>query len=223
MNASVRRAALTVADSAIEGADMATVLAGGAIGAWTGYTYYPETWSSDWRLVATGAIAVIGAITVNGLTDLIFAPLRRLLAKANSTARSASAHSASQVPATLDEGLAQVIRATEDDAARRAASAAFRIGQGGFLQDEGRWRGYENGEASFYLAPGVWLHYRAEQGQYSREHSFTLLTGDGDQPVAITGIDQIRHHIAARAVGLPAAAATVTAEGADDLTGLHTV
>ncbi|MFH0246019.1 hypothetical protein ACGRHY_27215 [Streptomyces sp. HK10] len=89
---------------------------------------------SDWRLMATGAIAVIGAITVNGLTDLVFAPLRRLLAKANSTARSAPARSAPQVPATLAEGLAQVVHAAEDGAACRAASAAFRIDQDGWLR-----------------------------------------------------------------------------------------
>ncbi len=109
----------------------------------------------------------------------------------------------------------QVVVATEEDAARRAASAAFRIDDGdNFLCSQDRWRGYEDGEASFYLAPGVVLHHRADRGEY--KHHFTLLTGDGEQPVAITGMEQIRHHLAARAAGLPAVPATVDTEDADE-------
>ncbi|MFD5164444.1 hypothetical protein ACFWMJ_41510 [Streptomyces hawaiiensis] len=69
------------------------------------------------------------------------------------------------------------------------------------------------------------LHHRAERGEY--KHHFTLLTGDGEQPVAITGMEQIRHHLAARAAGLPAVPVTangdVDGDKGDDLTGTHAV
>ncbi|MFI9080950.1 hypothetical protein ACIGW8_31530 [Streptomyces sioyaensis] len=230
MNRAVRRATITVADAATEGLDMATVLIGGAIGAWAGYTYYPDTWSGDWRLAVTGAVAIVAAGAINGMADLFLTPLRRLLNKARRTTRpQASGHTAPAAPSSLDEGLAQVVAATEDDAAARAASAAWRIDQGdNFLRDESRWRGYEDGEASFFLAPSVWLHYRSEKNKYGNtEPRFTLLTGDGDQPVRITGMEKIRHQLAAHAAGLPAAPATTTEDRDqddvldDDLTGLH--
>jgi hypothetical protein len=130
MNRSVRRAAIAVADAATEGLDMTTVLIGGAIGAWAGYTYYPDTWSGDWRLVATGAVAVVAAVAINGMADLFITPLRRLISKARHTRPQTSAYTAPPAPDTLDEGLAQVVAATEDDAAHRAASAAFHIDRG---------------------------------------------------------------------------------------------
>ncbi|MFF2927164.1 hypothetical protein ACFVTP_32970 [Streptomyces celluloflavus] len=235
MNRAVRRATLAVAEAATEGLEMTTVVIGGAIGAWAGYTYYPDTWSGDWRLAAAGAAAVIAAVAFNSMADLFLVPLRRMLNKARSNqAQTATrtAPPAPPAPTTLDEGLAQVAAATETDAATRAASAAWRIDQGdNFLQNEDRWRGYEDGEASFFLAPGVWLHYRSEKNKYDHnEPHFTLLTGDGDQPVPITSVEQIRHQLAARAAGLPAV--PVTADGdvdgdkdnvLDDLTGLNVV
>ncbi|MGW1596974.1 hypothetical protein [Streptomyces sp. NPDC002343] len=215
MHASVRRATLSIAETATESLDMATVVIGGAIGAWAGYTYYPDTWSGDWRLAATGAVAVIAAIAINGVADLILAPLRRLF----STARCASSsqHVASAAPSTLEQALAQVAAATADDAARRAASAAYEIYRGeDFLRDETRWRGYEDGEATFYLAPGAVLHHHSTTDKYGPDHYFTLLTSDGDRPVTITGMEQIRHHLAARAAGLPAAPASATTEARDE-------
>ncbi|WP_331729659.1 hypothetical protein [Streptomyces platensis] len=197
-----RNVLLTVADAATEAVDMATMLIGGALGAWVGYTCYPDTWSGDWRLAATGAIAVIAAVAINDAADLILTPVRRLLAQAR------GAQPLVQAANTLDEGLAQVVDATEDDAARRAANAAWDIGKGAFLQDAARWRGYEDGTASFHLAPGVALYHHTTQGTYGTDHHFTLLTGDSEAPVTITGMEQIRHHLAARAAGLPAAPAT---------------
>lgn len=209
MNRAVRRATVAVADTVTEGLDMVTVVIGGAIGAWAGYTYSPDTWSGDWRLAFAGAVAVVAAVAVNGMADVFLAPLRRLLTKARSTRPQTTTRTAPAAPDTLDEGLAQVAAATENDAAARAASAAWRIDQGdNFLRDEDRWRGYEDGEASFFLAPGVWLHYRSEKNKYGHsEPRFTLLTGDGDQPVAITAMEQIRQHLTARAAGLPVAVA----------------
>ncbi|MFD9289607.1 hypothetical protein ACFWBV_15215 [Streptomyces sp. NPDC060030] len=215
MTATLRQTANTVANSMIEGASMASALIGGAAGAYLGYQLAPVAWSDGARIAFAGAVAVVGAVAIDGLAELVLAPMRRLMRTRSplpSTRRSAPAPAA-----TLDEALAQVVIATEEDAAHRAASAAFRIDDGdNFLRSEDRWRGYEDGEASFYLAPGVVLHHRAEGGKYGREHHFTLLTGDGEQPVAITGMEQIRHHLAARAAGLPAVPATVDTEDGDE-------
>ncbi|GAA2264692.1 hypothetical protein GCM10010232_66050 [Streptomyces amakusaensis] len=221
MTATLRQTAKTIATSAIECGGMASMLTGGAIGAYLGHHLTP-TWSHEPRILLAGATAVIGAITTDTLTELALAPLRRLL---RTRAPLSSTRPSAPVPAvTLDEALAQVVTATENDAAHRAATAAFRIDESaGFLQDENRWRGYEDGEASFYLAPGVVLHHRGEQGTYVREHRFTLLTGDSEEPVTITGIEEIRHHLAARTAGLPAVPAAGSELLDDDPTFTPTV
>ncbi|MFD8621445.1 hypothetical protein [Streptomyces sp. NPDC059513] len=229
MTATLRQTANTVANSMIESASMASALIGGSAGAYLGYQLAPAAWTDGTRILFAGAVAVVGAVAIDGLAELLIAPLRRLMRSRSPLNTRASAPAPAD---NLNDALAQVATATEDDAAHRAAGAAFRIDQGdSFLRDEDRWRGYEDGEASFYLAPGVWLHHRAELGKYGREHHFTLLTGDGEQPVVITGMEQIRHHLAARAAGLPAV--PVTADGDvdgakaddldDDLTGIHAV
>ncbi|MBB1244807.1 hypothetical protein GL263_14705 [Streptomyces durbertensis] len=228
MTAPLRQTANTVASSMIEGASMATALIGGAAGAYLGYQLAPVSWSDGARIAVAGAVAVVGAVAIDGLAELVLAPMRRLMWKNRSTAH-ISRGSAPAPAATLNEALAQVITATKADAAHRAAGAAYRIDDGdNFLRDENRWRGYEDGEASFYLAPGVVLHYRAERDEY--KHHFTLLTGDSDQPVRITGMEEIRHQLAARAAGLPAVPATRSDANGDkadvlddDLTGLHAV
>ncbi|MEU9943115.1 hypothetical protein [Streptomyces lavendulae] len=214
MTATLRQTAISVVNTMIEGASMASTLIGGAAGAYLGYQVAPAAWTDGTRILLAGAVAVIGAVAIDGLAELVLAPMRRLMRTRSplpSTRRSAPAPAA-----TLGEALAQVVTATEEDAARRAAGDAFRIDDGdNFLRDENRWRGYEDGEASFYLAPGVVLHHRAEVGKYGRKNHFTLLTGDGEQPVAITSMEQIRLHLAARAAGLPAAQATGATEDED--------
>ncbi|MFD7667770.1 hypothetical protein [Streptomyces sp. NPDC059788] len=205
MNRSARSALINLADTATEGTSMALTLLGGALGAWAGYTYYPDTWPGEWRLAFAGAVAAIAAVAVDGLADLVLNPVRRWLIQA----RRGLPRSVPNAPDSLDEGLAQVVAATENDAARRAASDAWQLDEGnGFLRDTTRWRGYENGEASCFLAPGVWLHYRTEERYGSSEPRFALLTGDSDQPVPITGLAQLRHRLAARAAGLPVASAS---------------
>lgn len=221
MTSTLRQTATKVAQSVIEGASMASTLIGGVAGAYLGYRLSSAVWSDGARIAFAGAVAVIGAVAIDGLCELVLAPLRRLMRRSPASFSRASAPAPA---ATLDEALAQVTTATEADAASRAAGAAFRIDESdNFLRDENRWRGYEDGEASFYLAPGVVLHHQAETGKYGRKNHFTLLTGNGDQPVAITGMEQIRHHLAARAAGLPAVPATSDKTDAvdDDLTGLH--
>ncbi|GHH55628.1 hypothetical protein [Streptomyces candidus] len=229
MTATLRQTANTVANSMIEGASMASALIGGAAGAYLGYQLAPAAWSDGARILFAGAVAVVGAVAIDGLAELVLAPMRRLMRRTPFHVTRASAPAPAD---NLDDALAQVATATEADAAYRAAGAAFSIDQGdNFLRDEDRWRGYEDGEASFYLAPGVWLHHRSELGTYGREHHFTLLTGDGEQPVTITGMEQIRHHLAARAAGLPAAPVTADRDIDgdkddvldDDLTGIHAV
>ncbi|WP_331747483.1 hypothetical protein OG365_40685 (plasmid) [Streptomyces sp. NBC_00853] len=212
MTATLRQTTTTVANTMIEGASTASALIGGAGGAYIGYQLAPASWSEGARLAFAGAAAVVGAIAVDGLAELLLAPLRRLMRRTPLSVTRAPA------PAnTLDEALAQVVAATEDDAANRAASASIRIDHGdNFLRNEDRWRGYENGEASFYLAPGVWLHYRSDKDKHGYgDPRFMLLTGDGEQPVVVTGVEQIRHHLAARAAGLPAVPATVETKDAD--------
>ncbi|MEV5432768.1 hypothetical protein [Streptomyces sp. NPDC052701] len=228
MRVSVHHAALTIAGAFTESLDMTTAVAGGVIGAWAGYTHSPATWSHDRRLTAAGATALIGAVTVNGLADLVIAPMRQRLAKTHRVMPHSTGLDALPAPTTLDEGLAQVAAAAAEDAAHRAALAAYEIDRGeGFLRDERRWHGYENGEASFHLAPGVVLHYHSIQDRYGRGHHFTLLTGDTDEPVTVTSLEQIRHHLATRAAGLPLAqpAAADSARDTtetDGLTGPHT-
>ncbi|WP_331762294.1 hypothetical protein OG524_36580 (plasmid) [Streptomyces sp. NBC_01520] len=216
MTATLRQTANTVANSMIEGASMATALIGGATGAYLGYELTPSAWTDGARIAFAGAVAIVGAVAIDGLAELVLAPMRRLM-RSHSPLR--ATHASAPDPAdTLNEALIQVATATEADAAHRAAGAAFRIDQGqNFLRDEDRWRGYEDGEASYYLAPGVWLHHRIEQTQYSRENHFTLLTADGDRPVTITSIDEIRHQLAARAAGLPAVPATADVDKDDVL------
>ncbi|MFE2529312.1 hypothetical protein ACFXEL_34370 [Streptomyces sp. NPDC059382] len=175
MTATLRQTATSVANTMIEGVSMTSALIGVATGAYLGYQLAPAAWSDDSRIAFAGAVAVVGALTIDGLAELVLAPLRRLMRTRTllpSTRRSAPAPAA-----TLDEALAQVTAATEEDAAHRAASAAIRIDESdNFLGDANRWRGYEDGEATFYLAPGVVLHHRAERSEY--KHHFTLLTGD---------------------------------------------
>ncbi|MFD8288052.1 hypothetical protein ACFV2B_07430 [Streptomyces lavendulae] len=224
MTATLRQSANSVAHTMIEGVSMTSALIGGAGGAYLGYQLTPVAWSDDSRIAFAGAVAVVGALAIDGLAELVLAPLRRLMRTRSplpSTRRSAPAPAA-----TLDEALAQVTAATEVDAARRAAGDSFRIDDGdNFLRDEDRWRGYEDGEATYYLAPGVVLHHRAEVSKYGRTNHFTLLTADSEQPVAITGMAQIRLHLAARAAGLPAALAAGATEDEDkpstSVTELH--
>src|SRR5690606_31084518 len=95
-----------------------------------------------------------------------------------------------------------VTAATKDDAAARAAWAAWcRIDQGeDCRRGENRWRAYQDGEAPFYRAPAVWLHYGSEKTMHGHsEPCFTLLTRGSDQPVAGTGMNQIRQHRSALA------------------------
>jgi alpha-D-ribose 1-methylphosphonate 5-triphosphate diphosphatase PhnM len=84
----------------------------------------------DWRLAATGSIAVIAAVAINGMVELALELVRR--------------------GGDLDDGIAKVANAATEDAATRADHGArVRLDSSGstFLADEERWQDYENGEA----------------------------------------------------------------------------
>ncbi|WP_185908745.1 hypothetical protein, partial [Streptomyces sp. WAC02707] len=169
-----------------------------ATGAWAGYTYVPAGLDTALHLPFTGAAALTGAFAVNAAADLLLAPARRF-------AQGHSAYAYDQehgtVPGDLDEALDQVAVATEDDAARRAAQAAYRIDLSkSLLSNAERWRGYTNGDATFYLAPGAVLHHHREEDQYGvLEHHYLLLTAEDPTPVPITNVAQLHEDLASRA------------------------
>ncbi|MBT2369956.1 hypothetical protein J7E88_32995 [Streptomyces sp. ISL-10] len=85
MNASVRRVAAGIADAVIEGSSMAVTLLGGILGTYVSYSYSPDSWPIDHRLAIAGAVAVISAVSLYSLTELILAPLRGLTVKTCTT------------------------------------------------------------------------------------------------------------------------------------------
>nr|WP_012477065.1 hypothetical protein [Streptomyces sp. FR1]ABC67424.1 hypothetical protein pFRL1.36 [Streptomyces sp. FR1] len=203
MRASVRRSIQALLD----GVDMVTMLAGAASGAVAGYTYYPATFDADLRLAATGAVALGGTFLFTTVADAVLAPLRRRFAQADVAEMRAAAQTRAAeargvaVPNGLSEALDQVTAAAEDDAARRAAQAAYRIDLSDqLLSNPGRWRGYINGEASYYLAPGTVLHYSREETERGiTEHRYTLLTADDPTPVPVTNVRDILEDLVPRA------------------------
>ncbi|MGO4634967.1 hypothetical protein AB4225_29170 [Streptomyces sp. 2RAF24] len=203
MRASVRRSIQAL----LYGADTVTMLAGAISGAMVGYTSYPATFDADLRLAATGAVALGGTFLFITIAEPWLAPLRRRFAQADiadmraaAQTRAAEARGAA-VPSGLSEALDQVTAAAEDDAARRAAQAAYRIDLSDqLLSNPGRWRGYTNGEATYYLAPGTVLHYSREENERRiAEPRYTLLTSDDPTPVPITNVRDILDDLAPRA------------------------
>ena len=101
---------------------------------------------------------------------------------------------------TLEDAIAHLTYDTCEDAARRAAGRAQVLDKsGGLLTDARRWRGYEAGGASCYLAPGLVLYYRPTDHQYG--HEYLLESAERDQSVSVTSLAQLREHLIARADG----------------------
>ncbi|MFF6794292.1 hypothetical protein ACFY9C_35080 [Streptomyces filamentosus] len=187
-------------DSVVESIDIVGMVAGAGAGAVLGFTYSPAGLPDALLLPVTGITALLGALGTSMALDLVLAPVRRRLVHTRYTDRPAPA----AVPGTLSEALTEISRATEHDAAVRAAQAAYRIDNSrSELRSEERWRGYETGEASYYLAPGVHLYYRPAKDQqgYPR-HSFTLLTGDSPEETPVEGLGEIREHLLQRSKSL---------------------
>ncbi|WP_432089136.1 hypothetical protein [Streptomyces sp. bgisy095] len=196
MRTFVRRTAAALTDAA----DAVTLVAGAATGAWVGYTYVPAGLDAALHLPFTGAAALVGAFAVNAAADLLLAPARRF---AQGIPAYAHAENHGIVPDGLHEALGQVAVATEDDAARRAAQAAYRIDLSkSLLSNAERWRGYTNGDATFYLAPGAVLHHSREEDQYGvLQHHYLLLTAEDPTPVPITNVAQLHEDLASRLPG----------------------
>ncbi|MFE2943405.1 hypothetical protein ACFXKG_30780 [Streptomyces sp. NPDC059255] len=194
-----------IANSVIEGASATSALFGGAVGAYLGYQTGPASWSGEIRILLAGAAAVVGAVAIDALVDLAIAPLRRRLA--NSRYRT-PARELPALPGSLADSIATVAAAAAGDAADQAAMAARikldRCDDGSFLTAAERWTGYENGEASLFLAPGAQLHFAFADDRHGYpERTFTLLTSQQDAPVAITTLAQLHQHLLARESGLP--------------------
>ncbi|MFC8270399.1 hypothetical protein ACFUIZ_32465 [Streptomyces cinereoruber] len=194
MSTFIRRIAAALTDAA----DAVTLVAGAATGAWAGYTYVPASLDAVLHLPFTGAAALVGAFAVNAAADLALAPARRF---AQGLPAYAHVEEHGAAPGDLDQALDQVAVATENDAARRASQAAYRIDLSkGLLSNAERWRGYTTGEATFYLAPGAVLHHHREEDQYGvLLHHYLLLTAEDPTPVPITNIGQLHHELALRA------------------------
>ncbi|MEV7675873.1 hypothetical protein [Streptomyces sp. NPDC088752] len=203
MSTFIRRTAAALTDAA----DAVTLVAGAATGAWAGYTYVPTNLDTALHLPFTGAAALAGAFAVNAAADLLLTPAHRF---AHGIPAYAYDQEHGAVPGDLDEALDQVAVATEDDAARRAAQAAYRIDLSkSLLSNTARWRGYTTGEATFYLAPGAVLHHHQEEDQYGvLQHHYLLLTAEDPTPVPITNVAQLHEDFISR---LPETTKTVNA------------
>jgi hypothetical protein len=196
----LRRAA---GEAVTEGVCMLAFAGSGAVGAWLVHRIVPTTWSATAVILLSGVGAILLGAPVYGSVDRAIQPLRRILRRpANALARQAS----SSTSGTIESALAEVTAATETDAARQAArdTCLFAVGTDHFLRDATHWCGYENGEATFHLTDDLVIHYRSNQTRYGRKEEYTLLSSNpDDDPVRITSLAQIRHHLAARAAGLP--------------------
>ena len=176
-----------LAAAATSSVGMLIAAVGGAIGAHAGLALTPETWSGDTRLTIAGIAAITVALALDELSENFLAPLRRRLGP-RATA-----------PLSLTESLAQVTTAVEEDAALRAASATYHLDHSGsFLDRESRWQGYEDGAATYYLAPGVVLHYRTEKRGRLEMPQFSLLTGD-DRARPVEHVKEIHSYLLTRA------------------------
>ncbi|WP_331762450.1 hypothetical protein [Streptomyces sp. NBC_01508] len=205
MTSTPRRTAHQIASSMIEGASMASALIGGAAGAYVGYQIAPVSWTDGATIAFAGAVVVVGAVAVDGLVELVLTPLRRLL---NNSRYRVPNKNVPALPGSLADSITTVAAVAARDAAGQAALAARikldRSDDGSFLTVAERWGGYENGEASLFLAPGVQLHFVCVADNYgASDRKFTLLTAEQDAPVAITSLAQLHQHLTAREAGLP--------------------
>ncbi len=206
-NTTARQTAGHIGGALVDGASMASALASGAAGLLLGYRLLPADRPHTVRLATAGAIAVVAAIVGDGFAEAALAPLRRRATNAAYPMGRpyTTAAAVPPPPDTLDGALDQVAQATATDAAERAATHAWVLDQGDdFLRASARWRGYPDGTATFYLAPGAVLHYRSTPADYGTDKEFTLLTSDADAPVRVTTLLQLHQVLADRAAGHPA-------------------
>ncbi|MFC1436025.1 hypothetical protein ACEZDB_35870 [Streptacidiphilus sp. N1-3] len=193
-------------------------------GWWVYHLTLHSTWTVVERLLTGAATAGAVGLAVNGIVGVALTRVRVGL-----DARAYGPFAADRTddddsfsifagpgPRSLCHALLQAEEATSVDAAKRAASEAFQLDRGRrFLRNADRWRGYPDGEATFVLADGLVLHFAMVDGAFGTDAHYTLLTDDGDQPVAITSLAQLRHLLDARHAGLPLAPARPTGERED--------
>ncbi|MFC1428561.1 hypothetical protein ACEZCY_35905 [Streptacidiphilus sp. N1-12] len=183
--------------------------------AWLTYGQVPATWTTFHRQLTTGLVAVVAGLLVNVIASTLLARRHVRLNElaygpydppAHTLGDDGASSDAQPLPETLLDALVQAENAAAVDAAKRAASEAFQLDRSsGFLRNADRWRGYADGEASFFLAPGLNLHFASVVDTFGSEARFTLLTADADAPVAITDVAQLRHILDARLMGRPLA------------------
>ncbi|WP_329046647.1 hypothetical protein [Streptomyces sp. NBC_01422] len=177
----------------LDTSSIATSLAIGVAAAQAAWTFTPDHWFGDLRIIAAGALCVAVTAGTESLLTIILGPLRSTLWVSPTAATADPFTSAPPVAETSEEGMAQLTAATIADAAHRAAIASWSVDHGAFLNSKERWRGYANGDATFYLAPGAILHC-----QFAPDHNlpkFTLLTSKADFPVKVSTIRQVLDHL----------------------------
>lgn len=184
-----------LAAAATSGVSMLIAAAGGVTGALVGFDLSPETWSGDIRVAIAGIAGITVGSAFDDLSEPVLTSLRRRLGLHTGRPTNAAA-----APSSLAESVDLAATAVKDDAAVRAASAAWHIDHScGFLDDESRWQGHEDGTATYYLAPGALLHYHAEaNGLGLAIPHFTLLTGD-DQELPVDHVKEIHAYLLTRA------------------------
>ncbi|MFE9913043.1 hypothetical protein [Streptomyces clavifer] len=184
------------ADAALDTASLATSLTVGVATAYTAWdTLTPAHWFGDLRIIAAAAVCVITTATAESLLGIVLRPVRRSLW--DSTRPVLAVKALPPIAATADECRTQIADAAAVDAAHRAANMSHTIDHGQLLNHPDRWHGYEDGDATFYLAPGVILHFAYRQTPYSRGE-FTLLTSDGDEQLEIRAISDVHRHLTSR-------------------------
>lgn len=135
-------------------ADYGFLLAAASAGGYIGFADAPDTWPTAVRAAVAGVAGVASVAFAWGLADFL-APLLQDLRQATADRAAPEAP-----PATLADGISRLEEATAADAAQRAADDAVQIDRGQMLLTHGdQWRGYRDGTATFFLAPGAHLRY----------------------------------------------------------------
>ncbi|MEU9529726.1 hypothetical protein AB0D58_30635 [Streptomyces sp. NPDC048210] len=189
-----RRITKEFAAALLSTGSVATSLVIGVAAVHAAWTLAPANWFGDLRIIVAGALCVAVAAGTESLLGILLDPLRRRLWSASPTTAVRAVRPTPPVAETQEEGLAQITAATESDSAHRAAIASWSLDHGALFSSEERWRGYANGEATFYVGPGVVLHYRLTDGRLAQPE-FTLLTGDTDDPVDVLTVRDVLQYL----------------------------
>ncbi|MFF4249446.1 hypothetical protein ACFYY2_34025 [Streptomyces sp. NPDC001822] len=202
-----RRITKEFADALLSTGSVATSLVIGVAAVHAAWILAPANWFGDLRIIVAGALCVAVAAGAESILGIVLDPLRCRLWATSTTTAVRAVRPTPPVAETQEEGLAQITAATEADSAHRAAIASWSLDHGALFSSEDRWRGYANGESTFYVAPGVVLHYRLADGRLAQPE-FTLLTGDADGPVDVLTVrDVLQYLISQKKAEAPARAA----------------